>query len=66
MYPAMSIFSWLMPVRYNFLIYADQALNGRDIFYSRIWYVAYIAYIILPVTVMWRIKRFMAKPVYAP
>ena len=55
-----------MPVRYNFLIYADQALNGRDIFYSRIWYVAYIAYIILPVTVMWRIKRFMAKPVYAP
>ncbi len=66
MYPAMSIFSWLMPVRYNFLIYADQALNGRDIFYSRIWYVAYIAYIVLPVTVMWRIKRFMAKPVYAP
>ena len=66
MYPAMSIFSWLMPVRYNFLIYADQALNGRDIFYSRIWFVAYIAYIVLPITVMWRIKRFMAKPVYAP
>lgn len=66
MYPAMSIFSWLMPVRYNFLIYADQALNGRDIFYSRIWYIAYIAYIVLPITVMWRIKRFMAKPVYTP
>lgn len=66
MYPAMSMFSWLMPVRYNFLIYADQALNGRDIFYSRIWFVAYIVYAVLPVTVMWRIKRFMAKPVYAP
>ena len=66
MYPAMSIFSWLMPVRYNFLIYADQALNGREIYYSRIWYAAYIAYLILPVTVMWRIKRWMAKPVYAP
>ena len=66
MYPAMSIFSWLMPVRYNFLIYADQALNGRDIYYSRIWYVAYIAYIIIPVTVMWRIKRWMARPIYAP
>lgn len=66
MYPAMSIFSWLMPIRYNFLIYADQALNGRDIFYSRIWYVAYIVYIVLPITVMWRIKRFMAKPVYTP
>ena len=66
MYPAMSIFSWLMPVRYNFLIYADQALNGRDIFYSRIWFVAYFVYILLPLTVMWRIKRFMARPVYAP
>lgn len=66
MYPAMSMFSWLMPVRYNFLIYADQALNGRDIFYSRIWFVAYIVYAVLPVTVMWRIKRFMAKPMYAP
>jgi len=66
MYPAMSIFSWLMPVRYNFLIYADLVLNGRDIFYSRIWYVAYIAYIVLPITVMWRIKRFMVKPVYTP
>lgn len=66
MYPAMSIFSWLMPVRYNFLIYADQALAGRDIFYSRIWFVAYIVYMLLPLTVMWRVKRFMAKPVYAP
>ena len=66
MYPAMSIFSWMMPVRYNFLIYADQALNGRDIYYSRIWYAAYIVYIILPVTVMWRIKRWMARPIYAP
>lgn len=66
MYPAMSIFSWLMPVRYNFLIYADQALNGRDIFYSRIWFVAYFVYILLPLTVMWRIKRFMTRPVYAP
>lgn len=66
MYPAMSIFSWLMPVRYNFLIYADQALNGRDIYYSRIWFVAYIVYMLLPATVLWRIKRFMSRPVYAP
>lgn len=66
MYPAMSIFSWLMPIRYNFLIYSDIALNGRDIFYSRIWFVAYFAYIVLPVTILWRIKRFMARPVYAP
>lgn len=66
MYPGMAIFSWLMPVRYNFLIYADQALAGREIYYSRIWFAAYIIYIIAPVTVMWRIKRFMQRPVYAP
>lgn len=66
MYPAMSIFSWLMPVRYNFLIYADQALAGRDIYYSRIWFAAYFAYILIPLLVLPRIKRFMAKPVYCP
>lgn len=66
MYPAMSIFSWLMPVRYNFLIYADQALAGREIFYSRIWFVAYIGYMLLPLTVMWKIRKNMLKPVFAP
>lgn len=66
MYPAMSIFSWLMPIRYNFLIYADQALNGREVYYSRIWFAAYFIYLLLPATVLWRVKRFMARPVYAP
>lgn len=66
MYPAMGIFSWILPTRYNFLIYIDQALNGRDIFYSRVWYVAYIIFIILPVFTVWRLKKEFAHPVYAP
>lgn len=66
MYGAISIFSWILPVRYNFLIYIDQALNGVSIYYSRIWFVAYIVFMILPFTLLWRIKREMAKPVYAP
>ena len=66
MYGAISIFSWILPVRYNFLIYIDQALNGIDIFYSRIWFVAYIVFMLLPFTMLWRIKKEMAKPVYAP
>lgn len=66
MYGGMSIFSWVMPVRYNFLIYADQALAGRDIYYSRIWYAAYIIYMLLPLSVMWKIKKNMLRPVYAP
>lgn len=66
MYPAMGIFSWLMPIRYNFLIYSDIALNGRDIFYARMWFVAYIAYIMLPLTMLWKLKRNMLRPVYIP
>ena len=66
MYGAISIFSWILPVRYNFLIYIDQALNGIPVYYSRIWFVAYIVFMLLPFTMLWRIKREMAKPVYAP
>ncbi|MCH5225786.1 MAG: ABC transporter permease [Muribaculaceae bacterium] len=66
MYGAISIFSWILPVRYNFLIYIDQALNGIDIYYSRVWFVAYIVFMLLPFTLLWRIKREMARPVYAP
>lgn len=66
MYGAISIFSWIVPTRYNFLIYIDQALNGIDIYYSRIWYVAYIMFMLLPLTVVHRIKKAMAHPVYVP
>lgn len=66
MYPSIGIFSWIVPTRYNFLIYIDQALNGIDIYYSRIWFVAYIIFMLLPFTMLWRIKKYMEHPVYAP
>lgn len=66
MYPAMGIFSWIVPTRYNFLIYIDQALNGRHIYYSRVWYVAYIIFIVLPVFTTWRLKKEFANPVFTP
>lgn len=66
MYPAMGIFSWILPIRYNFLIYIDQALNGREIFYSRVWYVAYIIFMILPIFTVWRLKKEYRQPVYMP
>lgn len=66
MYGAVSIFSWLMPIRYNFLIYSEQALNGLDLYYSRVWYAAYIAYMLLPFTMLWKLKRAMKKEVYVP
>ncbi|MDE6217957.1 MAG: ABC transporter permease [Muribaculaceae bacterium] len=66
MYGGISIFSWIMPIRYNFLIYIDQALNGRELYYSRIWYVAYIVYMVLPLTMLWKLKRDYRQMVYAP
>lgn len=66
MYPAIGIFSWILPIRYNFLIYIDQVLDGVHIYYSRVWFVAYIIFMLLPFTLLWRLKKEMAKPVYAP
>lgn len=64
MYPAIGIFSWILPIRYNFLIYIDQALNGIPVYYSRVWFVAYIVFMIMPLTMLWNIKRNMQKPAY--
>lgn len=66
MYPAMGIFSYIVPIRYNFLIYIDQALNGIDVAYSRMWFVVYIIFMLLPFTLLWRLKRDMNNPVYVP
>lgn len=66
MYGALSIFSWVVPVRYNFLIYSSQALNGLELYYSRIWYAAYIVFMLLPFTMLWRLKRAMQQQVYVP
>lgn len=66
MYPGLAIFAWIFPFRYNFLIYADQALDGIPIWYSRIWYVAYILFMLTPLPFMWRLRKQMANPVYVP
>lgn len=66
MYPAMRLFTYIVPVRYNFLIYADQALNGIDIAYSKMWFVGYIVFMLLPLTLLWRLKKDLKLPIYVP
>lgn len=66
MYPALGIFSWILPIRYNFLIYIDLALNGRQLHYAGVWFAAYIVFIILPLTMVWRLRKEFAHPVYTP
>lgn len=66
MYGAVSIFSWIFPARYNFLIYIDQALNGIPLYYSRVWFAAYFVFLLAPLPFIPRLKRAMARPIYAP
>ncbi len=66
MYPSMAIFSYAVPLRYYFLIYVDQALNGIPLYYSRLYYVALILFPLISSTMLWRLKRACLHPVYVP
>lgn len=66
MYGAVGIFSYCFPIRYYFLIYIDQALNGIPIYYSRFYYVALLAFLLLPILGLRRLRRHMLNPVYVP
>lgn len=66
MYGAVGIFSYILPFRYYFLIYADQALNGLPIFYSRWYYIALLAFLVLPLLGLYKLKKHLLRPVYIP
>lgn len=66
MYGGIGIFSYIVPVRYNFLIYVDQALNGIHVAYSRFWFVGYLVFMVLPFSMLWRLKKELIRPVYIP
>lgn len=66
MYPWINSIGYVMPVRHFFLISIDQALNGIDIYFSRLHYAALIGYLLLPMPLLFRIKRECKNPVYVP
>lgn len=66
MYGAIGIFSYILPVRWYFLIYIDQALNGIDLYYSRYFYVALIMFVLGACAIAWRLKKRCLNPVYVP
>lgn len=49
--------SYLFPVRYYFLIYVDQALNGISFHYTAWFYVALMAFMLLPLIDIWLLRR---------
>ena len=66
MYGAIAIFSYLMPVRYYFLIYINEALNGVPLYYSRWFFVALIAFPFVCSMLIGRLKKACLQPVYVP
>ena len=66
MYPAVGIFSYILPVRYYFLIYIDQALNGIPLYFSRFYYIALLMFPLLSFIGLPRLKKHLRKPFYIP
>ena len=61
---ALQALSYLFPLRYYFLIYVDQALNGIGMVYSAWFYVALLAFTILPLTDIWMLRKTAYKYTY--
>ena len=66
MYGAIGIFSYILPVRYYFLIYLDQALNGIPLYFSRFWYIGLLCFPVVAVLLSPLNRRWMRHPVYVP
>lgn len=56
----------LFPLRHYFLIYVDQALNGRDLYYSWAQYASLAAFLILPLLVGRNLKKALLYFKYLP
>lgn len=66
MYGGMAIFSYILPVRWYFLIYGDIALDGWAVYYSRYYFVALLVFPIVATLTAPFMKRALRKPVYVP
>lgn len=67
MYSGIGIFSHILPMRYYFLINVDQALNGLELAYSRDYFMALLAFPLVALLFLRRLKKSMQRPVvYVP
>ncbi len=66
MHPVLQALSNLFPLRHYFLIYVDQALNGYNMIYSWVNYVALLIFILLPFLVVHRLKEALIYYKYVP
>jgi len=66
MYGALAIFSYIAPIRYWFLIYINEALNGAVLYYSRCYFAALIVFPLIGFLLLGRLKKACLNPVYVP
>lgn len=66
MYGAISVFSYLIPTRYMFLIYIFSGLNDFPLYYSRLYFAALIIFPLVALLPVKRLKKFCLNPVYVP
>lgn len=66
MYGFLAVFSWLAPIRYWFLIYINEGLNGVDLYYSRYYFAALLVFPLLAMLLMRRLRKACLNPVYVP
>ncbi|MDE5941612.1 MAG: ABC transporter permease [Muribaculaceae bacterium] len=66
MYGGIAIFSYILPVRWYFLIYIDQALNGMALYFSRYYYAVLLIFPILAMLCAPLLRKTAKNPVYVP
>ena len=66
MAPSLQILSWLFPMRHYFMIYQMNILHGYSLHYSWMYVVALLAFILLPLFMLSRLKKIFYKYVYLP
>ncbi len=64
--PMLQAVSYLLPLRYFFLIYTDQALNGYAIGYSMYYYAALLAFAFMGLLFFGKMKKILLYDVYEP
>lgn len=64
--PAIQALSYIFPLRHYFLIYVDQALNARAVYYSLFSYAFLVSFCLLPMLTMRRLKRALIEFKYMP
>lgn len=66
MYSPIQALSYLFPLRHYFLIYIDQALNGRDLIYCWTEYVWLLGFLVLPLLISRNLKKALLYFKYMP